>query len=283
MGVFVRRKAGPSATGRPLRSGQGTPSTAAGAPDFARASASDVLARGNKPWASVSLTRLVFRVGRSSSTGGENSPGHAPPKAMDAAGAPIENRRRKRPDGSYLLHGDAKVAQGARSRTLFQILLSWLPRPNGSGEPFPFRPCSAATLRRPIEAVPAGPFWYNGRVARDSERSLLNGFCGFRRPFGKAAAGWPVHDRGGIIRYGGRRSRAVAPRGTMTTIQRRFFLFPPENGNDEPLFLCGECFNPRGGWCGLLSAKGGLMMGTKKVGALSSPRKKAVSNIHDSK
>ena len=28
--------------------------------------------------------------------------------------------------------------------------------------------------------------------------------------------------------------------------------------------------------CGLLSAKGGLMMGTKKVGALSSPRKKAI-------
>jgi hypothetical protein len=27
--------------------------------------------------------------------------------------------------------------------------------------------------------------------------------------------------------------------------------------------------------CGLLSAKGGLMMGTKKVGAFSSPRKKA--------
>jgi hypothetical protein len=31
--------------------------------------------------------------------------------------------------------------------------------------------------------------------------------------------------------------------------------------------------------CGLLSAKGGLMMGTKKVGALSSPRKKAIPNI----
>jgi hypothetical protein len=30
-----------------------------------------------------------------------------------------------------------------------------------------------------------------------------------------------------------------------------------------------------GGRCGLLSAKGGLMMGTKKVGAFSSPRKKA--------
>jgi hypothetical protein len=28
--------------------------------------------------------------------------------------------------------------------------------------------------------------------------------------------------------------------------------------------------------CGLLSAKGGLMMGTKKVGAFSSPRKKAI-------
>jgi len=27
--------------------------------------------------------------------------------------------------------------------------------------------------------------------------------------------------------------------------------------------------------CGLLSAKGGLMMGTKKVGALTSPRKRA--------
>ena len=32
---------------------------------------------------------------------------------------------------------------------------------------------------------------------------------------------------------------------------------------------------PEGGRCGLLSAKGGLMMGTKKVGAFSSPRKKA--------
>jgi len=30
--------------------------------------------------------------------------------------------------------------------------------------------------------------------------------------------------------------------------------------------------------CGLLSAKGGLMMGTKKVGALSSPRKRTKSN-----
>jgi hypothetical protein len=28
--------------------------------------------------------------------------------------------------------------------------------------------------------------------------------------------------------------------------------------------------------CGLLSAKGGLMMGTKKVGAFSSPHKKAI-------
>jgi hypothetical protein len=37
---------------------------------------------------------------------------------------------------------------------------------------------------------------------------------------------------------------------------------------------------PPGGFkCGLLSAKGGLMMGTKKVGAFSSPRKKAVSII----
>jgi hypothetical protein len=32
---------------------------------------------------------------------------------------------------------------------------------------------------------------------------------------------------------------------------------------------------PEGFKCGLLSAKGGLMMGTKKVGAFSSPRKKA--------
>jgi hypothetical protein len=32
------------------------------------------------------------------------------------------------------------------------------------------------------------------------------------------------------------------------------------------------CFSIK---CGLLSAKGGLMMGTKKVGAFSSPRKKA--------
>jgi hypothetical protein len=39
-------------------------------------------------------------------------------------------------------------------------------------------------------------------------------------------------------------------------------------------------FNPPGGLCGLLSAKGGLMMGTKKVGALSSPRKKAKYIIH---
>jgi len=31
--------------------------------------------------------------------------------------------------------------------------------------------------------------------------------------------------------------------------------------------------------CGLLSAKGGLMMGTKKVGAFSSPRKKATITI----
>jgi hypothetical protein len=31
--------------------------------------------------------------------------------------------------------------------------------------------------------------------------------------------------------------------------------------------------------CGLLSAKGGLMMGTKKVGAFSSPRKKATAII----
>jgi len=28
--------------------------------------------------------------------------------------------------------------------------------------------------------------------------------------------------------------------------------------------------------CGLLSAKGGLMMGTKKVGILSSPRKRTI-------
>jgi hypothetical protein len=34
--------------------------------------------------------------------------------------------------------------------------------------------------------------------------------------------------------------------------------------------------SPPGGRCGLLSAKGGLMMGTKKVGAFSSPRKKAM-------
>jgi len=31
--------------------------------------------------------------------------------------------------------------------------------------------------------------------------------------------------------------------------------------------------------CGLLSAKGGLMMGTKKVGAFSSPLKKATTII----
>jgi hypothetical protein len=34
-----------------------------------------------------------------------------------------------------------------------------------------------------------------------------------------------------------------------------------------------------GGECGLLSAKGGLMMGTKKVGTFSSPRKKAKNSI----
>jgi len=34
-------------------------------------------------------------------------------------------------------------------------------------------------------------------------------------------------------------------------------------------------FSPIDSKCGLLSAKGGLMMGTKKVGALSSPRDKA--------
>ena len=34
--------------------------------------------------------------------------------------------------------------------------------------------------------------------------------------------------------------------------------------------------SPPGGLCGLLSAKGGLMMGTKKVGAFPSPRKKAI-------
>jgi len=34
-----------------------------------------------------------------------------------------------------------------------------------------------------------------------------------------------------------------------------------------------------GGECGLLSAKGGLMMGTKKVGTFSSPRKKAKHSI----
>jgi len=33
--------------------------------------------------------------------------------------------------------------------------------------------------------------------------------------------------------------------------------------------------------CGLLSAKGGLMMGTKKVGAFSSPLKKANTIIAD--
>jgi hypothetical protein len=38
--------------------------------------------------------------------------------------------------------------------------------------------------------------------------------------------------------------------------------------------------SPREGrGCGLLSAKGGLMMGTKKVGALSSPQKRANSII----
>jgi len=36
---------------------------------------------------------------------------------------------------------------------------------------------------------------------------------------------------------------------------------------------------PGGGRCGLLSAKGGLMMGTKKVGAPSSPQKRATSII----
>jgi len=35
--------------------------------------------------------------------------------------------------------------------------------------------------------------------------------------------------------------------------------------------------------CGLLSAKGGLMMGTKKVGAFSSPRKKAEYSIAQKK
>jgi len=34
-----------------------------------------------------------------------------------------------------------------------------------------------------------------------------------------------------------------------------------------------------GGGCGLLSAKGGLMMGTKKVGVLSSPPKKTICII----
>ncbi len=34
----------------------------------------------------------------------------------------------------------------------------------------------------------------------------------------------------------------------------------------------------KGGKCGLLSAKGGLMMGTKKVGALSSPQKRTNIN-----
>jgi hypothetical protein len=35
--------------------------------------------------------------------------------------------------------------------------------------------------------------------------------------------------------------------------------------------------------CGLLSAKGGLMMGTKKVGILSSPPKRTVLNIQEKK
>jgi hypothetical protein len=36
---------------------------------------------------------------------------------------------------------------------------------------------------------------------------------------------------------------------------------------------------PGEGKCGLLSAKGGLMMGTKKVGAFPSPLKKAIVSI----
>jgi hypothetical protein len=43
-------------------------------------------------------------------------------------------------------------------------------------------------------------------------------------------------------------------------------------------FLCHSILN-REGRCGLMSAKGGLMMGTKKVGALSSPQKRANSII----
>jgi hypothetical protein len=35
--------------------------------------------------------------------------------------------------------------------------------------------------------------------------------------------------------------------------------------------------------CGLLSAKGGLMMGTKKVGILSSPPKRTILNIQEIK
>jgi hypothetical protein len=35
--------------------------------------------------------------------------------------------------------------------------------------------------------------------------------------------------------------------------------------------------------CGLLSAKGGLMMGTKKVGILSSPPKRTFFNIQQKK
>jgi hypothetical protein len=50
---------------------------------------------------------------------------------------------------------------------------------------------------------------------------------------------------------------------------------------EGPDFLFPVCrLYGHGSWhyaeCGLLSAKGGLMMGTKKVGAFSSPLKKAI-------